>query len=830
MHFSNLLPTLGGLVAVAQASPHLLGVGVGLGADVGLGGAGAAVGADVGVGAGAGLDVGAKTDVDAGVDADAGVKVGAGVKADAGLDADAGAKVGAGVKADADADVDAGAGAKVGAGVKTDAGLDAGADVGAKVGADAGAKVGAGAGLDVDADANVSVGKGHSSKPLVGTKVAPATCSLANSWEDHVLFKGIAAPAVGASAAVHLGLNLPKAQISGDVQLDLVKDFLQEPRIRIGLGGVKAYVEIDISASAAVHESIELFASPALDLEIPGLLEVEAGAAAAVALDLVVGVNAAIDLSAGVYLAFGEEAFVEVSLLTKEIVDVSLEGLVTKALPIGVAADVDLSAEVALQLGLRLRTEVDINAEVEIPVLEIEAGAKVAAWVSLFEYTAALVSTDNCAVSIDEVIALTLGLAVDLDVEVGDILDLSLAPALTVTLATAAKAKVCQADRGVPGIFLEGKDASPAKTSTHVVSLATASAGDKSSAATDAYPAPEATGADAYPVVDGSSAPAGDETTAATDAYPAPEATATGAYPVVGGSSAKAETTKAPIVPAGHNGTTTGDVTRTLTSTQVYTITSCAASVINCPARYTQKVVTSTIIESTYVCPATETGAVPAMTTSHPKVPVPVTTITDTLTTVVPCKTRTTNTFQPPTAAPPAPTVTIVDSTTYCPEADKTGHSAVPTTFQAVTTAPPKAPVTESHEKPTPEVPNPQKPTADKPIVPPVQSVYVPHGNGTVPTPPVAPVPVPTGNTVVPHVPTGNTVVPPVPTGNTVVPPVVSNPPHPAYPAPSKPVGGVPVVPTPVTTPVVTPVPVSGGNVLRTGLMLAIPAVVAIFM
>ncbi|KAF4990843.1 hypothetical protein FGRMN_8224 [Fusarium graminum] len=788
MHFSNLLPTLGGLVAVAQASPHLLGVGAGVGVGVGLG-ADVGLGAGAAVGAGAGLDAGAKADVDAGVDADAGVKVGAGVKADAGLDAgvdaDAGAKVGAGVKADADVDVDAGV--KVGAGVKADAGLDAGADVGAKVGADVGAKVGADAGAGLDVDASVSVGKGHSSKPLVGTKVAPASCSLANSWENHVLFKGIAAPAVGASAAVHLGLNLPKAQISGDVQLDLVKDFLQEPRIRVGLGGVKAYVEIDISASAAVHESIELFASPALDLEIPGLLEVEAGAAAAVALDLVVGVNAAVDLSAGVYLAFGEEAFVEISLLTKEIVDVSLEGLVTKALPIGVAADVDLSAEVALQLGLRLRTEVDINAEVEIPVLEIEAGAKVAAWVSLFEYTAALIATDDCAVSIDEVIALTLGLAVDLDVEVGDILDLSLAPALTVTLATAAKAKVCQADRGVTGVFLDGEDASPAKTSTHVVSLATVPAGAKTAAATDAYPAPEATGADAYPVVDGSSA--------------------------------KAETTKAPIVPAGHNGTT-GDVTRTLTSTQVYTITSCAASVINCPARYTQKVVTSTVIESTYVCPATETGAVPAMTTSHPKVPVPVTTITDTLTTVVPCKTRTTNTFQPPTAAPPAPTVTIVDSTTYCPEADKTGHSAVPTTFQAVTTAPPKAPVTESHEKPTPEVPTPQKPTADKPIVPPVQSVHVPHGNGTVPTPPVAPAPVPTGNTV----------VPPVPTGNTVVPPVVSNPPHPAYPVPSKPAGGVPVVPTPIATPVVTPVPVSGGNVLRTGLMMAVPAVVAIFM
>ncbi|SPJ82582.1 uncharacterized protein FTOL_09987 [Fusarium torulosum] len=735
MHFSSLLPTLGGLVAVAQASPHLL---------PGAGGVGLGLGLDVDVSLGKGADLEHTKDV------------------------------------------------------------------------------------DLPTKEVESPVKGLT-KPLSGLgenkgSVMPSSCSLANSWEDHVLFKGVAAPASGASAAVHLGLNLPKAQISGDAKLELVKGFLQEPRIRVGLGGVKAYVEIDISASAAVHESIELFASPALNLEIPGLLEAEAGAA--LALDLVVGVDAAVDLSAGVYLAFGEEAFVEISLLTKQIVDVSLDGLVTKALPIGVAADVDLSAEVALQLGLRLRTEIDLEAELDIPVLEIEAGAKIAVWVSLFEYTAALIASDDCAVSIDEVIALTLGLAVDLNVEVGDILDISLAPTLTVTLATAAKAKVCQANRGSIGAFLDGSGSSGSKTSTHVVSLATAPAGD--SKATQGYEAPDATGSDAYPV---------------------PEATGSDAYPVgektpVEGSAAKPVTTEAPAVtlsPARGNGTT-GDVTRTLTSTHVYTVTSCAASVINCPARYTQKVVTSTIIESTYVCPATETGAVPAMTTAHTKVPVPVTTITDTLTTVVPCKTRTTSTFKPPTIAPPAPTVTIVDTTTYCPESDKTGSpSKVPTTFQAVTTgAPstevykvpssvvptPEAPVTKPHEKPTAEVPTPEKPTGDKPIVPPVQSIHYPHGNGTVTTPvPVVPAPVPT--------PTDNTYVPPVVSNPPVVPnpPAVSNPPHPAYPVvPTAP--GVPVVSTPVATPIGTPpaVPVSGGSIVRTSLMLAVPAVVALFM
>jgi len=57
-------------------------------------------------------------------------------------------------------------------------------------------------------------------------------------------------------------------------------------------------------------------------LQIPGLLSVEAGAA--FALDLVVAVSAGIDLEAGVYLTLPESAYVEVSLLTKEIVGSNL--------------------------------------------------------------------------------------------------------------------------------------------------------------------------------------------------------------------------------------------------------------------------------------------------------------------------------------------------------------------------------------------------------------------------------------------------------------------------------------------------------------------------
>ncbi|RSL58221.1 hypothetical protein CEP54_007867 [Fusarium duplospermum] len=618
------------------------------------------------------------------------------------------------------------------------------------------------------------------------TSIVPSVCSLANSWVDHILFKGIAAPETETSAAINLGLNLPKAQISGDVELELVKGFLQEPRIRVGLGGVKAYIEVDISASAAVHEAIELFASPALQLEIPGLLEVEAGAA--IALDLVIGVDAAIDLSTGVYISFAEDAFVEISLLTKDIVELSLDGLVAKALPLGIGADVDLSGEVALQLGLRLRTEIDFEAELEIPALEIEAGAKIAIWVSLFDYTAVLIGTENCAVSVADVIALTLGLAVELNVEIGDILDLSLAPSLTITLATAVKAENCLPDRGQPGIFLESHQDTDSSTATAT------SGSDSSSGSASDGPSGNSSGTSsdsATGIASGSSSD-GSSVTETSDAF--------------------AQFTNTPTV--GHGNVTaphsTGDVTSTVRSTHVYTITSCAASVVNCPARYTQKVVTSTVVSTTYVCPATQSGAVPATTSTSPSksTPVPVSTITETLTTIVPCKERTTSTFHPPTNSPPAPTVTIVDRTTVCPST-KTQSSTVisqPTSgFQVITTA---VPTSEAPEVPSSAVPSSGKvvsevPSYSEPAPVPEKTAPFPSYNGTVTvSKPASGVVVPTGSWTTPvaiSTPLSTHIVVSTPT---------------SVPIPAQP-----------TTPVV-----SSGSMVHVSLALALPLVAALIL
>lgn len=681
---------------------------------------------------------------------------------------------------------------------------------------------------------------------------------------------------------------------------------MDEPKIRVGLGGIQAFVQVDISASAAVHESVELFASPALKLMIPGLLDV--GAGAAVALDLVIGVDAAIDLSAGVYISFGADAYVDISLLTKDIVDVSLTGLVAKALPLGIGADVDLSAEVALQLGLRLRTEIDLKADLDIPVLEIEAGAKIAIWISLFDYTAILINTPDCIVSVSEVIALTLGLAVELNVEVGDILDLSLAPSLTVTLGTAANVELCLPDRGVPGVFIERFDrpgtatvsvtsvstttgfasasADPTTTgsaSADIVPTASGSASDSVSDATistasgstsadsdatttgsaSADADPTTTGSASVDIVPTASGSASDSASDATiptisgsvsnseavptasgsdsgSEYAVPTAsdddsvtsvpTASGSTPVAAipkasgdgsitttpaASDAMAATTLRPITtPAVVHGNSSavgydgGDITSTVTSTHVYTITSCAASVVNCPARYTQKVITSTVVSSTYICPAGSSGAVSeSASASHSSsTPVSVTTVTDTLVTIVPCSERSTKTFHAPTnSPPPAPTVTIVDRTTICPATEEitqsTATSCATSGLQTLTSVASTTlvPQVSSSSAPGYEYSVPEASTGIQTVPVPTASAPFPAYNGTVSTSkPIPGAPEPTGSFTVPAI----------------------------YSAPS----AIPsVISTPSTAPVPTTVPpASSGNIMRGSLMMALPLVLAL--
>lgn len=302
--------------------------------------------------------------------------------------------------------------------------------------------------------------------------------------------------------------------------------------------------------------------------------------------------------------------------------------------------------EVELTLGLRLRTHLGLDAGVHIPGLEIGAGADVAVWINLFDYTAVLIQLndddkDDCALSVKEVFHVIAGVAVDVDVSVGDVLDITIAPSVLVTLAASAQIDVCL-PRRLSGALAGHPQAHPALPSTTLTattlphSLPTplnkvpGSVAGGITNATRKGSAVSAVSAVSIPAPTG----AGSDTGATALRYPNP----TGA-------------------PASDIGALT---TSTFTTTATYTITSCAASIPNCPASLTQKVVTSTVFVTSTVCPVSGSStpsALPMPTPTCSEIP------------VTPVPTPATSTYTPaPNVATPAPTVTIVDTTTVCPE------------------------------------------------------------------------------------------------------------------------------------------------------------------
>lgn len=590
------------------------------------------------------------------------------------------------------------------------------------------------------------------------SKRSPSPFDLSASWDDVTLFAGVAIPSTETTAAVALDVSLKEAQVEGSIDLGSVTDFLKDPTIRLDLATVKAYVELDLSASAAIFQTVELIASPELKVDLD-LVEVDL--TAALALDLIVGVGAAVDLTAGFYLSFGEEDFLEISVVTKDIVNSSISGLVTKALPVSVGAEVDLSAEIEIELGLRLRTHVLVEADVELLDLDVlSAGTEVAIWVDLLTQTITLVETDNCALSVKNDFALALGIAVNVDVEVLDVLDISLAPELTITIGSTEGVAVCLSNRG-PEL-----PSSPASQSSAL------------------------------------------ETPSGT--------------PVTKTATLSPITTPAP-----------GDVTKTFTTTKEYTITRCLASVPNCPASHTQKVVTSTVESSVYVCPATETGTPTPTATSTKK---PVKTITETATTVVPCK-PTTSTFTPPatSGSPPPATVTVSESTTVCPV---TESETAPAT-SAPATGSPSASVDVPVYTPTTGVSSPVG-APSSPAAPGVPGTSAPVATPTpgapgAPSTPSAGVPVYSPKPSSPAVPTWTQ--PGKNTWTSIATPVVPAPVAPGVPgAPGAPGAGSPgttYVPTPTVTPTPpagTPPPVAGAGSVKVGMALAMPIVAAMLL
>ncbi|KAI0376057.1 hypothetical protein F5Y04DRAFT_225528 [Hypomontagnella monticulosa] len=614
-------------------------------------------------------------------------------------------------------------------------------------------------------------------------KPISANVDIGVDLSDTTLVAGVLAgvavpPVLGVGAGVEVAVVCDTCYTKGNINASISLDKVV-PALKLSLTDIEAKLDLDIKIGAAATIAVNLFTPPApISLPLPGL-KVDA----LVSLDLVIGVETEIDLSAGIDVKLVDEAVIETDILAGKILDAAFSGLSVQVLPIEVRIGCT-----KLLADLRLRVELGVAADLDLgdvlPILpDIGAGLEVAVFANLLEYIGFFCATPTCPLS-KESYGLNIGAAVELDVAVEDLLSIHLAPTLSTALLSYPTSTICEHPSYTSSV--------PTLTATTSSATATSSA---TSSGTDSATS-SGTGSETSSATSSGSG-SGSATATSTGSGSGSAtgtATSTGSGSITGTSSSGPTTTSAP------GG---GVITSTITNTQTFTVTQCAATVPNCPAGYQT---TATVVHTTVyttVCPATQTEAItapPKPTHTKPATPV---TVTKQVVTLVPCSEV--STFTPPANVPTAP---------Y-----PTGGKAVPST-----SVPVGAPSTYPAGSPSATYPA-GGPSASYPAGSPsgsypagVPSSY-PAGSpsvyptGGVPTSPAYP-------TVVPPYPTGpaggsnNTVTYSTPeTLSTYVPSASS-----FYPSSS----GYP------TAPVETPIPTAGASKVGSG-VAGVLAIVGVF-
>ncbi|KAI0129694.1 hypothetical protein BJ170DRAFT_284481 [Xylariales sp. AK1849] len=471
-------------------------------------------------------------------------------------------------------------------------------------------------------------------------------------------------PLAAAGANVDLAVRCREGYTKGDINATVSLANLV-PSLSLSLTDIEAYLDLDVSLGAATTIAVNLFAPVApIELPIAGLK-----VSALVYVDLVLSVEAAIDFTGGIYVKL-DEGLLETDLLAGELLKTHFPTLSVKTLPI----EVSLGCT-KLQADLRVRVQAAVSAEIDLDDLlplgidlpKIGAGAEVGVYANLAEYVGFLCNTPSCPVS-KESYGLNVGVAVELDVEVEDVLDISLAPTVSLGLLTFPTVTHCS-QTSVPtysvsvpaySVSVPAYSVSVPAYSVSVPAYSVTASGSSVSAsesATATASGSVSASGSAIASASGSVSASGSAIASASgsaiaSASGSVSASASGSASVPSyGSGGSITISSAGAITTGYP---TGLVTSTIKSTAVYTITACAANVANCPASYqTEQTVVKTVDVYTTVCPVTASITAPASAYSTSSKPAAVVTSVTDVTVLVPCSSVAT--FTPPAGVPTYP-------------------------------------------------------------------------------------------------------------------------------------------------------------------------------
>ncbi|PQE06089.1 extracellular serine-threonine rich protein [Rutstroemia sp. NJR-2017a BBW] len=396
---------------------------------------------------------------------------------------------------------------------------------------------------------------------------------------------------------------------------ELVREYAQLEAL-ISLENVGGHIELDIFAAEAATYTFNVFEAGLIsDIEILSIIDLGIN----VFLDLVISVEAGLDLSAGFEFSFPEGASFVVDLLSGVISNHDFTGAVMNDLPIIV-----LAGEAELKAALRMRVEV--GTKLTLPIASV--GFEFAAFADLLEYSTVIATTDSCPLHISGGVDVSLGAIAQLAADL-DFASFSLAPSAVVNILNVDLPVICTTRPATTTPLARlGSGSGSATTvisgaSTMVTSIVVS---DLPSASVPGVSAALPTGS--LPDASGSIIGITSPSDVSVSGAPIPSAGsvtgpfANGTLPSSTGADSGLESN--PTITSAASLTTS-----TVYATQVSTITSCAANVLHCPASMTgTTVVTQTVVQYTTVCPVAEAESSAALASAAGSTPLPAFTTT----------------------------------------------------------------------------------------------------------------------------------------------------------------------------------------------------------
>lgn len=265
-------------------------------------------------------------------------------------------------------------------------------------------------------------------------------------------------------------------------------------------------------------------------------------------LDLVIALTAEVDLQAGFTLQLPEDALLEAKLFGGDLTNLTFDGTTVNSLPITI-----WSGNATLTADLQLRAQVGV--ETDIKELGIGAGAELGIYANMVEFGVAVASSNDCALETEEWVNLNVGAYAEFDVEVAW-MTIGVVPTVSTTLLAAPTWTQCW----------DGAIASGLEGMLHGAATSTSTA----SAIAAVTAAPSSTG---RLVPSGGHASSVASHNFANSSAPAHAAAAGAQY-----------------------NTSTSAIAIATATTTTYTITSCAASVANCPTSYQQTIIATGVV------------------------------------------------------------------------------------------------------------------------------------------------------------------------------------------------------------------------------------------